>query len=216
MKTDKFEKEYFTEMYDGNYDKRNPPYKFRSYLSQIKPFIKNKSTKLLDIGCAYGSFLKEADQLLSVSGTDISEHAIAIAKTRLKHVQFSQSSILDIPQNEKFDIITCFDVLEHVPDIDAALIHIKGLLKEDGILVFSVPVYDTLIGKLVEKLDKDPTHVHKKSRYWWGDLLKKHSFDLISWKGIWRYYFKNIFYLHGISSLTKGFTPAIFLIARTK
>jgi len=212
-----FEQSYFTEMYDGSYDKRNPEYKFKSYLNHIlKRIIYKSNLKLLDIGCAYGSFLKAAKENFSITGTDISEHAIEVAKSRLPNAEIYTSAVADIPLNNKFNVVTCFDILEHVPELDQALAHIQNLLEENGVLVLSVPVYDTFIGKLVFKLDKDPTHVHKNSRYWWLEKLEKAGYKIVSWNGIWRYYFKNIFYLHYISNLTRGFTPAIIIVVKKK
>ncbi len=90
------------------------------------------------------------------------------------------------------------------------------MLNSNGVLTLTIPVYDTYTGKIVSRLDKDPTHVHKQSRYWWLELLEKEGYEILTWKGIWRYYFKNIFYLHYMSRLTRGFTPAIMIIARKK
>ena len=211
-----FEENYFSDIYNEDYDKRNPEYKFKAYFSEIKPYLKNKKdTSLLDIGCAYGAFINEAvKQVDKVTGTDISHHAIEVASKRFPEVKIFQSDVLSLPNDEKFDVITCFDILEHVPDLDSALEHIKTLLKPDGILMLTVPVYDTFIGKIVEKLDKDPTHVHKNSRYWWVKKLKENKYDVKKWLGIWRYYFKDRFYLHYQSSITRGFTPAIMLICK--
>lgn len=209
-----FEEGYFTEVYNSEYDKRNPRYKFKSYFKQTKKFAPEKS-KILDIGCAYGSFLNEVKDYYNISGCDISEHAISIASKRIPDANLFVSDINNIPLNTKYDLITCFDIIEHVPKIDEALEQLKKLLADNAILCITVPVYDTLVGKLVEKLDKDPTHIHKNSRYWWLELLKKHDFEILSWKGIWRYYL-NPYYLHYITSITKTFSPAIIIIARKK
>jgi 2-polyprenyl-3-methyl-5-hydroxy-6-metoxy-1,4-benzoquinol methylase len=212
-----FEKEYFNEMYEGDYDKRNPKYKFESYFNEIKPFINlSSAVSLLDIGCAYGSFLQVAKNHCMVSGSDISEYAVSIARQRLPGISIVHSDILGLKYEKQFDVITCFDILEHVSEIENAFSHLKTLLTDEGILVITVPVYDTIIGKIVMKLDKDPTHVHKHSRYWWLDTLIKNDFRIIHWTGIWRYYFKNLFYLHYCSRLTRSFTPAIMIICRKK
>ena len=210
-----FEKNYFKNIYNNSYDKRNPSYKFKSYLHHIKPFLKNDSL-LLDIGCAYGSFLKESKKYTNIHGVDISSHAVNIAKSRLPNTKIWQSDLLSIKESSLYDVVTCFDVIEHIPQIREALRHIKTILKEDGILVITVPVYDTVVGKLVRKVDKDPTHEHKNSRYWWINMLKDEGYKVLKWKGIWRYYFENIFYLHYISLLTRSFTPAIIIIAKNE
>lgn len=210
-----FEKQYFDNIYDESYDKRNPRYKFKSYLRQVKRFQK-KDSLLLDIGCAYGSFLKEAKEFYKVEGVDISSHAVNIAKSRLPNTKIWQSDLQSINGNKKYDVVTCFDVIEHIPNIREALRHLQFLLADKGALVITVPVYDTIVGKMVDKLDKDPTHVHKNSRYWWINLLQEEGYEILTWKGIWRYYFKNIFYLHHINLFTRSFTPAIIIIAGRK
>jgi 2-polyprenyl-3-methyl-5-hydroxy-6-metoxy-1,4-benzoquinol methylase len=213
MNDPKFSKTYFAEMYDGDYDKKNPAYKFKDYVRQIKRFGKINS-KLLDVGCAYGLFLKEAQKTFHVTGSDISEYAVEIAKSRLPHVKFYCTGIVDVPESETYEIVTAFDVLEHVPCLNEALSKIKLLLKSNGLLVITVPVYDTLIGKVVERLDKDPTHIHKNSRYWWLDILKSNGFEIKSFKGAWRYYFKRIGYIHFMSKWFQKFSPAIFIIVQ--
>lgn len=217
MNSSAFEKEYFSEMYDGDYDKRNPSYKFKSYFREIRPFIpRRQSFRLLDIGCAYGSFLQIAKEHGEVVGSDISAHAVKIARERLPGIKIIQADILTLTSDQPFDVITCFDILEHVHEINQALTRIRAMLSEDGILVLTIPVYDTIVGKMVERLDKDPTHIHKNSRYWWIDLIRNNQFIPIYWTGIWRYYVKNIFYLHFLSHITRNFSPAIMIIARKK
>jgi 2-polyprenyl-3-methyl-5-hydroxy-6-metoxy-1,4-benzoquinol methylase len=207
-----FEEKYFSDIYDSSYDLRNPPYKFRSYFRQVKKYI-TPSSRVLDVGCAYGSFVKVAKDYCQVSGCDISEHAVAVARKRQPEVDFFVSDILRIPAGPRYDLITCFDIVEHVPQLDEALQHLRSLLKDDGVLCITVPVYDTLVGKLVEKLDKDPTHVHKHARYWWLDKLRANKFKIMSWKGIWRY-FLNPYYIHWINPATRSFAPAIIILAK--
>lgn len=209
-----FEQEYFEKIYDDSYDQRNPKYKFQRYLKSLRKIIPHG--KLLDIGCAYGSFIKEAEKYFDVNGSDISEHAIEIAQKRLPECTFTVSDINNLQFDRKFDAITCFDILEHVPNIEEALNKLKVLLSTSGVILISVPVYDGFVGKLVTKLDKDPTHVHKISRYGWLDLLQSNGFEIINWEGIWRYYFKNTFYLHYQSTLTRFTTPAILIACRPK
>ncbi len=217
MEKQNFEQTYFSDIYDGFYDLRNPKYKFVSYFNQIKRYlVLKKETKLLDIGCAYGSFLKIAKEYVSVSGTDISAHAVEEAKKRLPGTNLFVSNVLELKTDEQYNAITCFDVLEHVQELDQALQHLKKMLPVGGILVITVPVYDTIIGKLVEKLDKDPTHVHKNSRYWWLEKLKENNFEVVKWTGIWRYFLMQKQYIHFISSLTKSFTPAVMIISKNR
>ncbi len=205
-----FEESYFQDIYQSDYDRRNPRYKHRSYLSEVRRVAKNGGL-LLDVGCAYGSFLREAAPHFTAHGCDVSAHAVEVAQKRVPSAQIFQSDLLGIETMTRYDVITCFDVLEHIPAIDQALIHLHKLLKPGGSLIITMPVYDTVVGKLVGYLDRDPTHVHKISRYEWLALLSAAGFHQLSWNGIVRYYFGGPFYLHYCSRVLRRCSPAILI-----
>lgn len=215
MSSEKFKSDYFSAAYKKGYDKQNPPYKFRSYLEQIMRYAK-KGASLLDVGCAYGSFLAAAKDFFELNGCDTSQHAVETARSRIPNANIFQSDITAIPHGKKYDVITCFDVVEHVLLCESALKNLMGLLQDDGILAITVPVYDTLIGKAVLMMDRDETHIHKNSRYWWIEMLNKSGLEVLAWKGIWRYFLAGTFYLHWINKWTRNFSPAIILICRKK
>ena len=48
--------------------------------------------------------------------------------------------ILDIPENELFDVLICTEVFEHIPDPVAAFKKLSKLIKQDGYLVITVPL----------------------------------------------------------------------------
>ena len=133
------------------------------------------------------------------------------ASRRLPGVPVFQSDVLGVPPAGDYDVVTCFDVLEHVPDLDGALTHLGGVLRPRGALVITVPVYDTPVGRLVGLLDRDPTHVHKLSRHAWLERVQAAGFEQIRWRGIMRYYFGGPLYLHWCSSGIRRFSPAILL-----
>lgn len=204
-----FEEEYFRDVYKAAYDERNPRYKHRSYLREVKHLV--QGGRLLDVGCAYGAFLKEAVGQFETHGCDISAHAVKIAAERVPAATVFHSDIFGIRPLASYDVITCFDVLEHISDVDRALAHLLSLLKPGGALVATVPVYDTVVGRLVETFDHDPTHVHKISRYQWLDRVAAGGFHQICWKGILRFYLGGPFYLHYCGRVVRRFSPAILL-----
>lgn len=121
------------------------------------------SGRLLDIGCAFGYFLKRAKPFFSeVYGADISEYALEKAQKQVPQGKFSVVNLDtdDLPfPDDNFDVITAFDVLEHTKSIPNSLAKIKAKLKPGGYLIFSVPVTDTWAGWLFHKFDKDITHI---------------------------------------------------------
>jgi len=98
-----------------------------------------KSGTLLDIGAGIGQFLSMAGKGFDVTGTEISETALRIARKKYGLCLIS-GRIDDIDfGSRKFDIITLFHVLEHVPDPALMLETCRGLLSKTGILIIAVP-----------------------------------------------------------------------------
>ena len=105
----------------------------------LKNKIKNK--KLLDFGCGKGKFLALAKKnTKSVSGLEISNQFI----NYLRKNNFKMYNDID-NINEKFDIITLFHVLEHIPDQINTLINIKKILNKNGKVIIEVPHANDLL-----------------------------------------------------------------------
>jgi len=104
-------------------------------------FIVGKSGKLLDVGCGLGYFVKMVYDYDSweVFGYEISQEAVDFAvKMGLKNVfcgRVETSSFME----KQFDIITLWDVIEHIPEPDPILSYLSSLLKDDGILFIYTP-----------------------------------------------------------------------------
>ena len=76
---------------------------------------KSKIRVLLDVGCGIGVFLEEAKkQNWNVFGVEISENARKQAEKRINQPVFEK--LEDLPNDQKFDGISLFHVLEHLPD----------------------------------------------------------------------------------------------------
>ncbi|OGM02164.1 hypothetical protein A2115_01480 [Candidatus Woesebacteria bacterium GWA1_41_8] len=208
-----FEDEYFERVYEGDYFRRNPGYKIRSFLERILLF--KKKGRLLDVGCAYGLFLKQASNYFECEGVDISKHALAYANRHLiGRVKLHLGNVESMELERKFDVITCFDVLEHLQKLKGGLVSIKKHLIPGGILVFSVPVYDGVVGRLVELVDKDETHFQKRSRSFWLKTMEKQGFRVLLFEGIFRYFLLNGVYINFISRYIRSFSPAILVVAQ--
>ena len=209
-----FEGGYFADIYGGDYDLRNPSYKHRALLSALR--MHQPRGRLLDIGCAYGRFLEVASEEggYELSGCDVSEHAVGVASGRLgDRASVRQGGVLDDPfPDQKFDVITMFDVIEHVPDLAAAFASVRSRLAPGGVFAFSVPVYDGPVGVLVEALDLDPTHVHKLGRDAWVRAASEHGFRVMRWLGILRYFVAHRFYLHLQTHRARRHCPAILVL----
>jgi 2-polyprenyl-3-methyl-5-hydroxy-6-metoxy-1,4-benzoquinol methylase len=99
-----------------------------------------KSGRLLDLGCAVGVFLSMAkEEGWEVCGVDISEYAVARARERCQ-VEVYAGELADVGFPEgSFDVITMWDVLEHLVHPQAGLAETHRILKDDGILLLDTP-----------------------------------------------------------------------------
>ncbi|MBI4651563.1 class I SAM-dependent methyltransferase [Candidatus Desantisbacteria bacterium] len=92
-----------------------------------------KNLKILDIGCNGGQLLDLAKMLGAITaGVDLSDRCIAIIKQK-GHQHFS--SIMEIDDNERFDIITAFDLVEHLYNVPAFFDFCKTKLVDNGKLI---------------------------------------------------------------------------------
>lgn len=103
--------------------------------------------RILDIGAGTGDFLFEAkNRGWRING--IEPNADARTKALEKGVKLSIDSTKF--KSEKFDVITMWHVLEHVPDLKNQIIEIEHLLKKGGLLIIAVPnfkSYDAIFYK---------------------------------------------------------------------
>ena len=122
-------------------------------LHQINPlrvgFINERvnleGIKVLDVGCG-GGILAEALSKLGaqVTGIDASEQTIGVAQNHSNavgsDVSYYQTTIDEFIANkpeEKFDVITCLEMLEHVPSPGEIIKTCSTILKDDGDIFFS-------------------------------------------------------------------------------
>lgn len=95
---------------------------------------------LLDVGCATGEFLRAfADQTgWQVTGIEVTPQAAELA--RQKGLEIIEKDLLNANfRPESFDVITLWDVLEHLTSPNAALLECRRLLKNGGLLVIKAP-----------------------------------------------------------------------------
>jgi 2-polyprenyl-3-methyl-5-hydroxy-6-metoxy-1,4-benzoquinol methylase len=122
-------------------DSRN--WHLRRALNLQLQFVETQSMgkgKLLDVGCATGNFLKIAQENgWQVLGIEPVEKAAQIAREYYQLEVINGTLDTAVLKPATFDVITMWDVLEHLPSPKQALIRSRELLKPGGILVFSIP-----------------------------------------------------------------------------
>lgn len=107
-------------------------------IAHLKP-----GSKVMELGCGAGQFIREIKALrpdLECYGSDISSHAVALAKQSNDGVIYDLSSDTKVPYADSyFDAVLIFDVLEHVFDPSAIMAEVKRALKTGGIFYAFVP-----------------------------------------------------------------------------
>ena len=107
--------------------------------------------KLLDIGCSYGILVKAAKDLgFDARGVEPTKRAASYAAKRL-HLSVIHGTVETASfAKNSFDVITLYDVLEHIPDFKKFLKEIRRILKSDGILVIQSPNVDSFAFRLLK------------------------------------------------------------------
>jgi SAM-dependent methyltransferase len=112
----------------------------------LRTEISNKN--ILDFGCGLGGFLIKSEEIAS------SITGIEIEKNLESHYQNNNICIYpefgSLPKNTKFDLITCFHVLEHLPDPCSMLLEFSKYLDKNGQIIIEVPSSQDALIKLYD------------------------------------------------------------------
>jgi 2-polyprenyl-3-methyl-5-hydroxy-6-metoxy-1,4-benzoquinol methylase len=104
---------------------------------------KCQGRKLLDVGCGQGQFVHTAiKQGWDASGIDLSQSAIAICKTVGVPCEIEDFFSANLKPNS-YDLLTLFEVIEHVPNPGKFIDRTYDLLKPGGILYLTTPNFDS-------------------------------------------------------------------------
>lgn len=102
----------------------------------------NGKASVLDVGCFSGFFVKKLLQLgFNARGIDFNNKALDFGKKQYGlDESISNETLQDLlVQGQKFDVITLFEVIEHLENIGDVLAQVSSLLKEGGAIIISTP-----------------------------------------------------------------------------
>jgi len=159
--------------------------------SQFDKLLKNKD--ILDFGCGWGGFLKNVKNYKSLSGVELRNECSNYIRKNIKKIDISNNINFF---GKKFDIITMFHVLEHIPYQTKTLKLLKSKLKNKGKIIIEVPhAEDFLILQKELKEFKNFTfwsehlilHTYNSLKY----ILLKSGFKSVNIQYYQRYNFSN-------------------------
>jgi len=107
--------------------------------------------ELLDVGCGRGNFLSLAKRFgWNVSGLEPGREHAAYASEELG-IEIANASLETAHFDEgRFDVITLWDVIEHVGDPRETLSRVSSWLKEEGLLLLATPNHQSLLNFLAQ------------------------------------------------------------------
>jgi 2-polyprenyl-3-methyl-5-hydroxy-6-metoxy-1,4-benzoquinol methylase len=153
----------------------------KSQVSLIQKYT--RGTNLLDIGCAQGFFLFSASKAgYTTKGIEISQDAVEYAREEFGlDVEAKPFEELRFPENS-FDVVTLWQVLEHVPYPLMVLNEVHRILKPGGLVVASTPNIEGIPAKILRKRwwDIKRLHLNQFTTKTLQDIFKNAGFKNMS------------------------------------
>jgi SAM-dependent methyltransferase len=127
---------------------------------------KGRVNSWLDVGFGNGSLLFTAQEWgMETAGVELRETNVEAIKKF--GVEAWCVELANLDQEDRFDVISMADVLEHMPYPGEALEKCRSLLRKDGVVFISMPNMDTVLWRLFDEAGVNP---------YWGELEHYHNF----------------------------------------
>jgi SAM-dependent methyltransferase len=129
------------------------------FVADICRQVTDRRARILDVGCGTGANLLMLSKYGDAEGVDISEDALAFCRERgLDKVKLGAAE--DLPYDDgTFDLVTAFDVVEHMDDDLVGLKEMRRVLRPGGRVLLFVPTFMFLWG-----LQDDVSHHRRRYR----------------------------------------------------
>jgi SAM-dependent methyltransferase len=117
-----------------------------SFVADICREVTDRRPRILDVGCGTGANLLMLSKYGDAEGVDVSEDALAFCRERgLEKVKLGAGEELPY-EDGTFDLVTAFDVVEHMDDDLAGLKEMRRVLRPGGRVLLFVPAFMFLWG----------------------------------------------------------------------
>jgi 2-polyprenyl-3-methyl-5-hydroxy-6-metoxy-1,4-benzoquinol methylase len=163
---------------------------FEKWVADALPFITQKENyQALDIGCAAGYCLEIFEtHSWNTYGLELNqEYASQLTNRNYKIYKYP---LLQEAFAEKFDIITLFDVAEHLTDLKENFSKLHSILSDDGTVVIITPNYNSLQRKILGKRwfqFKPAEHINYFTAATFKTLINETGFEIVCTKKAGQY-----------------------------
>jgi 2-polyprenyl-3-methyl-5-hydroxy-6-metoxy-1,4-benzoquinol methylase len=141
----------------------------------------NGRGRLLNVGCGMNGFLRKVREIgYCVTAVDFNEQAVSFTKEKLGIAEVYAADILSFTRSyrgDPFEVITVFEVFEHMEDPAALCTALKRILAPGGILCLSVPNRERLLPSR-DAWDYPPHHLTRWSRRSIAGFLTRNGFSV--------------------------------------
>lgn len=153
------------------------------YEKELKPLLpRNRESRIVDIGMGYGHLLRYLldNGYLYVGGIDSSPQLVKLVREYLHggpdFIELVQAFEFLMNNKEMFDVITIYDVIEHIPldEIEQTVCAIHNALKQGGRVIIRTPNMANILGTYSRYMDI--THVHGFTEFSLQQLLQNAGF----------------------------------------
>lgn len=147
-----------------------------------------QSTKILDVGCAGGYMTNKVAEVFpkaEIFGIDPYPAAIAYAKSRFPQINFQTADAHKLPfEKDIFDLIICYETIEHVIDPLKILEEMKRVIKKDGMVIVAMDSGNLLFKTVWWWWEKtfgkvwQNAHLHPFHHQYLGQIIKQAGFKV--------------------------------------
>jgi SAM-dependent methyltransferase len=139
----------------------------------------------LGCGCGYGTHLLALAGAAHVLGIDSSDEAIEYARSTYRHpnLAFTVMDAHELGLPRTMELVTCFEMIEHVKDAPRMLGEVARILQETGILIISTPNKATYVAG--GEGGKNPFHVREFDKDEFTRLLRSEFSSVLVFGQFW-------------------------------
>lgn len=164
-------------------------FKIKNWYGDIIPFMNDINPgKILDVGCGLGYLISSFSNKWEKYGFELSEFAVSYINKNFPEINMIKDLDLEKSEpsqkyKEKFDVIICYHVIEHVKNINYFINSLSMLLKNNGILIIGTPNINSLMAKIFKgnfRLLGDEGHISLFNKKTMNSIFKENHFEVIN------------------------------------